>query len=587
MTPSTESVVGAADEAGMTLSRIPLRHSLTFKQAAVTLVVVLLLGLAVGTLELVLDWRAMRVEVRENLEHTLDLVEGSAAEALYQLNPELGSRVVDGLLVFELVRYVELRDDFGRVLARHERPPLAASPFHRWSELFADVTDFSRPLRQTEPDGARIEVGALRVELSPERLAERFMQQAVRGAFFGIARAVAISLLVVILFYLMITRPLLRLARAIAGVDPARPGRWSAPELAGHGRDELGLLLAHLRRLLDASQDGLDQRDRAQTELTALTRELEQRVQERTQALEQALNDLETRKDEVEHAFEELDWTHRRLSEANRLLLESHAYARRIQTSMLPDPAALGDDVGELRVHWEPLHLVGGDWYWLERRGDQCLILLADCTGHGVPGAFVTLVLASVTEHVLRETPIWEPAAILADIDRQVRRRLRQDRLSDWTGLDSDDGLDAAVLLWDAGARTLEFAGVGGIPLLCLDPGNGTGTIRGTRGHLGYQSLKPPDAIATQRIAVPPGATLYLLTDGLTDQMGGSPRRLLGRRRIVEWLESHAALGLSDQIEGLCRMLADYRADEPRRDDMTLIAFRPHSRALFGVDGIK
>jgi two-component system, sensor histidine kinase SagS len=574
---STEDSVGTMDESESRINAIPLRHSLTFKQAAVTLLVVLLLGLVVGTLELVLDWQVRRVEVRENLKRTLDLVEGSAAEALYQLNPELGRRVVDGLLVFEMVRHVELRDDFGRVLASGERAPVAASAFHRWSGLFADMTDFSRPLRQTEPDGARTEVGVLRVELSPERLTERFLQQAARSAFFGVARAVAISLLVVILFYLMITRPLLRLARGIAGVDPARPGQWSAPELPGHGGDELGLLLTHLRRLLDASQQGLDQRDRAQAELTALTRELEQRVQERTQALEQALNDLEVRKDEVEHAFEELDWTHRRLSEANRLLLESHAYARRIQTSMLPDPTALGADVGELRIHWEPLHLVGGDWYWIERRGDQCLILLADCTGHGVPGAFVTLVLASVTEQVLRETPIWEPARILGDIDRLVRRRLRQDRSSDWTGLDSDDGLDAAVLLWDAGSRTLEFASVGGIPLLCLDPGNGIGTIRGTRGHLGYQSLKPPKSIATQRVAVPPGATLYLLTDGITDQMGGSPRRLLGRRRLVEWLESRAALGLSDQISGLCRMLADYRADEPRRDDMTLIAFRPSS----------
>ena len=175
MTPPTECVVGAADESGTTLSRIPLRHSLTFKQAAVTLVVVLLLGVLVGTLELVLDWQTRRVEVRENLERTLDLVEGSAAEALYQLNPELGRRVVDGLLVFEMVRYVELRDDFGRVLARHERPPLAANPFHRWSGLFADMTHFSRPLRQAEPDGTRTEVGVLRVELSPERLTERFL----------------------------------------------------------------------------------------------------------------------------------------------------------------------------------------------------------------------------------------------------------------------------------------------------------------------------------------------------------------------------------------------------------------------------
>jgi Serine phosphatase RsbU, regulator of sigma subunit len=579
MTPSTEPLVGAADEADTTLSHIPLRHSLTFKQAAVTLLVVLLLGLAVGTLELVLDWRTRRIEVRENLERTLDLVEGSATEALYQLNPELGSRVVDGLMVFDLVRYVELRDDFGRVLASRKSPPLAASPFHRWSELFADMIHFSRPLRQAEPDGARIEVGVLRVELSPERLTEQFLHQAMRGALFGVVRAAGVLLLVMLLFYLMLTRPLLRLARAVAEVDPACPGRWSAPTLPGHGRDELGLLLAHLRRLLDASQDGLDQRDRVQAELTALTRELEQRVRERTQALEQALLDLETRKEEIEHAFEELDWTHRRLSETNRLLLESHAYARRIQTSMLPDPAALGADLGEVRVHWEPLHLVGGDWYWLERRGNQSLILLADCTGHGVPGAFVTLVLAAVTEQVLREMSVWEPARILADIDRLVRRRLRQDRAGDWTGLDSDDGLEAAVLLWDAGSRILEFASVGGIPLLCLDPGKGVTTLRGTRGHLGYQSLKPPAVIATERVAVAPGATLYLLTDGFTDQMGGSPRRLLGRGRILDWLESHATLGLSDQIEGLCRMLADYRGEEPRRDDMTLIAFRPRADA--------
>lgn len=69
--------------------------------------------------------------------------------------------------------------------------------------------------------------------------------------------------------------------------------------------------------------------------------------------------------------------------------------------------------------------------------------------------------------------------------------------------------------------------------------------------------------------------------------MGGSPRRLLGRRRLVEWLESHAALGLNDQIAGLCRMLADYRAEESRRDDMTLIAFRPIVRPPLGADGIK
>ncbi|MBK1724129.1 SpoIIE family protein phosphatase [Thiocystis violacea] len=553
---------------------IPRLRGLTFKQAAITLLVVLVLGVAMGVLQLFLDWRGMREEVREGMERTLALVEGSASEALYQLHPELGRQLVQGLFVFDAVQRVELRDDFGQVLAEQTRAPGAATLKTGWGWLFEDVIHFRLPLRYAASGATAADVGVLEVALSPDVLARRFRQQAMRDALFGIARAVFISLLVVVIFYFMITRPLLRLSSAIAGADPTRPGAWVPPRLAGHERDEMGLLLAHLDRLLRASQAGLDARDHAQRELTALTQDLEQRVQARTLDLERALEQLEGQKAEVERAFAELGRTHRRLSEANGLLLESHRYARRIQTAMLPDARALGDAVREIHVLWEPLHLVGGDWYWLERRGEQCLILVADCTGHGVPGAFITLVLASAAEQVLRESRVWDPAAILLALDEQVRRRLRQDQVPEGVGLESDDGLDAAILLWDAGSSRLTFASVGGMPLVEVAADGAARTIRGSRGHLGYQTLPSPPRVVNHPIQVRPGAVYFLMTDGIVDQMGRERRRLLGRRPVVEWLQANAGRGLEDQIEGLRGMLEDYRGGEPRRDDMTLVGVR-------------
>jgi len=551
--------------------QVAFRSGLTFKQAGVTLMAALLLGLLVGALQLFVDWRAMRDETAGNMRRLLVLVEGSAAEAAYQLNPELGRQLVQGLFVFDAIRDARLSDDFGKILAQQHRSGDPAVGAKRWAWLFEGVTRYRLPLYYPVPGGSTTRVGELRVELSPEVLSERFLRRITREAIFGLARSLFISALVVAIFYFMITRPLLRLARAISEVDPERPGRWVPPDLRTHAHDELGLLSEHLRVLLQSSQRGLDQRDVAQRELTALNQQLEQRVSARTAELERALGDLARQNIEVERAFSELDRTHQRLTQANHQLLESHRYARRIQRSMLPAPAVLGDAVREIHVHWEPLHEVGGDWYWIERCGDRCLILLADCTGHGVPGAFITLVVAAALERLLRDDCLAEPVAILKALDRDVRRRLRQQDPSS----ESDDGLDAAILLWDVGTRRLCFASAGGIPLLMLEPGEPVGVIRGSRGHLGYQSLSAPDRIVEHEIQIRPGATYYLMTDGITDQMGGVPPRLLGRRRVAEWLESHAELSLEAQASALCQMLAEYRGPESRRDDMTLIGVRP------------
>lgn len=276
--------------------------------------------------------------------------------------------------------------------------------------------------------------------------------------------------------------------------------------------------------------------------------------------------------DEARQLLAELEVAHARLEQANRLVMESITYARRIQTSMLPEESALAGSIDELATLWRPLHTVGGDYFWVEQGDGQALLLVADCTGHGVPGAFMTLVVAAALDRALNERGLRSPAEILRALDEMVRARLRQDG----RGGDSDDGLDCAVCLWDRAARRMRFAGAG-MPLLHTRGGGAEmHTIRGARHGIGYRSVRPdPAGFVDTEIAVEPGMAFYLFTDGVADQMGGSPRRLLGRRRLGEMLLAEAARPMPEQMQALDEALRAYRGGEPLRDDMTMLGFRP------------
>lgn len=548
-----------------------LSRGLTFKQAAVTLAVVVLLGLLVNVVQIFVEWREMRAEVRAQVQQTFSLVSGSATEAAYQLHPELSHQLVEGLFGYDALESAVLRDNFGRVLAQKTvgRTAVGGWGTDLLEGLFADVTGFSLPLRYTGGGTQGENVGQLDITLSPRVVAQKFISRVLFNGIASLIRDIAISTLVVLIFYFMITQPLLRLSSAIAKADPDRPGEWPAPPLKGHGNDELGLLRDTVDGLLKAFQHGLDQRNEVQQELVQLTQQLELRVLERTHDLKEAMAALAEEKAEAERAFAQLDRTHGELEKANRLVLESIQYARRIQSAMLPDKLALGDAVKEIYVWWEPLHVVGGDYFWLERFGNRSLLVLADCTGHGVPGAFITLVVASALDRILHEQKQLDPAQILRALDEMVRARLRQDR----SDAESDDGLDAAVCLWDSDAQTLTFAGAG-MPLIYVQDG-AVHEIRGNKSSLAYNSTRQTRNFTNHLVEVKPGMAFYMLTDGVSDHMGGKPRRLFGRKRLASVLRANQGMPMPEQITAIRQALDAYRGEELRRDDTTLLGFRP------------
>jgi serine phosphatase RsbU (regulator of sigma subunit) len=529
-------------------------NGLSFKQAAATLVIALLLGGIAGAWDLATDYRAMRRQITESTTANLAQVRGLAVEAAFLLSADMAGEVVNGLMLDPLVGEVRLSDNFGDVLGQASRPA-TLSPFPELAErLFGDITIHKLDLQSRQKD-SRIDVGHLELRLDAGRMMERYLDRVLASTGAGLVRTVLLCLLVVAVFYLLITKPLLKITSAIARVDPGRPAESLIDLPAGHDDDELGQLVRTMNGLLTQSQRALSARDLAQTELAALACELEARVVQRTAELERRKTELES--------------TNGELQKANRFISDGIRYASRIQTALLPDVSVLDGLVDEITIGWRPFDIVGGDYYWTGRFADKAVIAVMDCTGHGVPGAFMTAVVSSILARILHHHGHDDPAVILALLNFLVKSALRQDRAD----APANDGLDAAICVLDRGRRTITFSGAN-LPLI-VSSGGQLKVIRGDRRSLGYRDSPADATFASHPVEFAPGDTFYLYSDGVIDHVGGPNRRLFGRRRLIEVLEANAHLPLEEQKAQLFAALDAWRGDQPCRDDMTFIAFRP------------
>lgn len=254
------------------------------------------------------------------------------------------------------------------------------------------------------------------------------------------------------------------------------------------------------------------------------------------------------------------------LAEARNQILESIDYASHIQAAFLPDERELAGVVPAHFLLWRQRDVVGGDSYWFKPWGDGYFISVIDCTGHGVPGAFMTLIVQSLLEKALREGDT-SPAGMLARTNRLIKDALGQNE----KGTRSDDGMDCALCHVSPGCGRLVFAGANS-PLYAVEGGKAR-RIRGDRCGLGYVR-SPRDFVFTDvEVALAPGARFYMATDGIVDQVGG-PRRLpFGRSRLMRFIEEHRTAPITGQGDALMAHLSEYQGGESRRDDVTVLGF--------------
>ena len=280
------------------------------------------------------------------------------------------------------------------------------------------------------------------------------------------------------------------------------------------------------------------------------------------------INELKRTQAALNEAKEAAEITAEQLRSTTDTLMASIRYASRIQNSIFPDRAAIQELSHGAEIWVEQRDIVGGDWHWVGRAEGGDLVFLCDCTGHGVPGALMTMLVSSCFRRAIEEQGYASPARILTSLHRQVRLAL-----SRATGeMSADDGLDAACIFLERGTGLARIAAAR-LPILHAD-GAGLHEIKGDRTSIGYPSLPEQVVIAEREIPVAPGDLLYLFTDGCTDQMGGERRNLFGRRRLHAAIDRLRGLEPAEQITRLRALLAQYRGAEPARDDATLIILR-------------
>jgi len=269
----------------------------------------------------------------------------------------------------------------------------------------------------------------------------------------------------------------------------------------------------------------------------------------------------------------ELAEQHQELDEAHRFIVSSVDYASRLQRSQLPKPHRIKGRFASLGIIWAPRDTIGGDLWWLSssQHAGPFTLAVADCTGHGVPGAMLSLLVSNSLERIFSTEPDKSPAEALMTLDFLVRSGLNQDAEDS----ESDDGCDAMIMRIDREQRRIIFAGakIGAFQL------TSEGTVirhLPTRASLGYcQRPDPEDEPNDQVIAYTLGDTFVVVTDGFTDQIGGpsTPPSSFGYRRIEQTLTPLASRPAEQITQRLKEEFDLWRGEQKHRDDFTVIVF--------------
>ncbi len=276
---------------------------------------------------------------------------------------------------------------------------------------------------------------------------------------------------------------------------------------------------------------------------------------------------------ELKQREEALIAEQRRTATANRQVMESIRYASRIQSAILPPREVLAQAVAEHFVIWEPRDIVGGDFYWCSRVEGGHILIVGDCTGHGVPGAFMTLIVTGLLNDIVRRASCADPAKMLARLHRRLRKLLHKDRTRERGASYADDGLEAGLCyVGDTGER-LVFAGA---RLSLWHARDGTVTeVRGDRPMLGFQHYPVDLAFTNVPFNVRAGDCFYLATDGLIDQIGGERRRSFGKRRLAAFCQQYHVRPMNQQAVILRSLFGDHQGMEVQRDDVLVVGFAP------------
>ncbi len=257
------------------------------------------------------------------------------------------------------------------------------------------------------------------------------------------------------------------------------------------------------------------------------------------------------------------------IEEKNREIVDSIRYAERIQQAMLPMRERLDRALPDHFILYRPKAIVSGDFYWFHETEDGVLIVaVADCTGHGVPGALMSMIGTNFLNQIVVEQRVTDPARVLEALHLNVRRALKQDAAD----AETLDGMDIALCRIDRRAGKLDFAGARR-PLFVIDRAGTLHQLKGSRSGIGGAQRETNRSFSDESLELADVRSIYLASDGFADQPGLT-RGKYGSAALRNLFARLAAVPMRDQYAIIEHELNLFQGDTPQRDDITLLGIR-------------
>jgi len=245
---------------------------------------------------------------------------------------------------------------------------------------------------------------------------------------------------------------------------------------------------------------------------------------------------------------------------------QSIDYAKRIQSSIFPDDSLLTNYLADHFIMLHPKDRVSGDFYWWAKTEDSLVIAVADCTGHGVPGAFMSMLGVSFLREIVTKEYISQPDVILRKLRKEIMNTLKQEGK---TG-EQKDGMDIALISINLSTNVLQYSGANN-PIYIIRKGVLTEFKADKMPISIYEKM---DKFTNNEFQLIKDDRLYLFTDGFADQFGGEFCKKFKYKPFQELLVSLAEIPMEEQKEKINIIFNDWKKDAEQTDDVLVIGLK-------------
>lgn len=255
------------------------------------------------------------------------------------------------------------------------------------------------------------------------------------------------------------------------------------------------------------------------------------------------------------------------LKESNDKINDSIEYAKRLQESILPSNQELQRIFRESFVIWRPKDIVGGDFFWLREIEDVIVLAVGDCTGHGVPGAFMTMTVNAILHNIVNTVNKDDPSIILRELHLQLKEILNKS-----SNVNSvDDGLDISIFCIN---KKSNIAYLGANIELYIKRDKEVSIIKPQSKGVGYSYIDLKESLVSESIEIQEGDIFIVSTDGFIHQNGGNKNYPFGKKRLYNMIKECENEDFNLMKTKFETILEEYMKDEQQRDDITVFAFR-------------